>query len=74
MKRAAKKTPATQASIHATFPWRSTSFGNQAEIEALDPATGAWETIALVNAISGLDAEDVASFIVEIVNATRRDA
>ena len=68
-----KKAPEKKGNhIHATLPWKCTCFGNQAEIEAVDSKTGQWETIALVNAIAGLDAEDVASFIVRIVNAHER--
>jgi len=49
-------------------PWRSTHFGDQSEIEAQIMATGSWETIAAVRSLPGLDAEDLASFIVMLVN------
>lgn len=48
-------------------PWRSIRH-DQSEIEAQIMATGSWETIAAVRSLPGLDAEDLASFIVMMVN------
>ena len=64
-----KRKTTSEQSILATQPWASSSFGRQAEIDGFNPATGAWETIATVNAIAGVDAEDIASFIVKAVAA-----
>jgi hypothetical protein len=54
--------------LAAISPWRSTHFGDQSEIEAQIRATGTWETLAAVRSLPGLDAEDLASFIVMVVN------
>jgi hypothetical protein len=48
--------------------WSCTHFGNHSEIEVLDLPTGSWETLATVYPTKGVDAEDVAALIVEIVN------
>jgi len=69
----AKTSAKTKISIEnlilATLPWASSSFGKQAEIDGFNPTTGKWETIATVNTFVGVDAEDVASLIVEAVAA-----
>lgn len=57
--------------LQATMPWTCTNFGERSEIEAFIKETGTWETIAEVRAIAGVDAEDVAGFIVKAVNALR---
>lgn len=67
VKTSAKPKISVEKSILATLPWTSSSFGKQAEIDGFSPTTGKWETIATVNAIAGVDAEDVAAFIVEAV-------
>lgn len=48
-----------------TLPWKSTSFGNEAEIEVFFEHTGTWEVIATISPVAGIDAEDVANFIVD---------
>jgi hypothetical protein len=58
--------------ILATLPWSSSSFGKQAEVDGFNPTSGKWETIATVNTIAGIDAEDVASFMVEAVIAYQK--
>lgn len=57
--------------IAATSPWRCTHFGNLSEIEAQFTATGTWETLAEVRSVQGLDAEDIASFLVTAINYYR---
>lgn len=57
--------------LQATLPWTCTNFGDRSEIEAFVKETGKWETVAEVRAVAGTDAEDVASFIVQAVNALR---
>ncbi len=64
---------ATQC-LQATLPWTCTNFGNRSEIEAFIQETGKWETVAEVRAIGDVDAEDVASLIVQAVNALRKSA
>jgi len=56
------------AAIRETLPWKHTCFGKESEVEALIPATGTWETIATVRTVNGVDAEDMAAFIVKLVN------
>ena len=51
-----------------TRPWRASSFGQTADIDAYHPATGTWETIATVNAMGSFDAEELAAFMVQKVN------
>ena len=55
-------------SIPDFVPWSCTHFGDQSEIEAFIPATGKWETIADVHSVGGIDAEDIANFIICAVN------
>ncbi len=71
-KSSAKSKISVENSILATLPWSSSSFGKQAEIDGFNPTTGKWQTIATVDAISGVDAEDVAAFIVEAIIAYQR--
>ncbi len=66
-KASAKSIISVEKSILLTLPWASSSFGKQAEIDGFNPKTGKWETIATVEAIAGVDAEDVASFIIQAV-------
>ena len=54
--------------IQATVPWSCTHFGSQSEIETHVAATGKWETLAEVHAVAGIDAEEIADFIVHVVN------
>jgi len=68
MSKTKKPRPIAEQLILATRPWTCTNFGDQSEIEAYVEATGAWETIATVHAVNGVDAEDIASFIVRAVN------
>jgi len=63
-----KSKSSMEISIVATLPWTCTNFGNQSEIEAYVKATGTWETIATVHVAGGVDAEDIAGFIVQAVN------
>jgi hypothetical protein len=58
--------------IASTLPWSCTQFGNQSEIEAFVGSTGKRETIADVHGVAGVDAEDMADFIVRAVNAYAR--
>ena len=66
-KTSAQPKTSAEKSILATLLWSSSLFGKQAEIDGFDSTTGKWETIATVDAIAGIDAEDVAAFIVEAV-------
>jgi hypothetical protein len=54
--------------ILTTRPWTASSFGRTAEIDAYNPTTKSWETIAVVNAVADIDAEDLANFIAQKVN------
>ncbi len=40
-----------------------THFGNQSDIDVFVAATGQWETLATVHSVVGIDAEDLAAFI-----------
>ena len=53
--------------FNATLPWYYTYSSTQSEIEAIDPTTGAWETIAIVNGFAGFDAEEIADLITQSV-------
>ena len=55
-------------SVYALEPWVCTHFGDLSEIDAYIVGTGKWETIANVQAVEGIDAEDIADFIVRAVN------
>jgi hypothetical protein len=61
----------TQKSIETVNQFASpltfTTFGDQSEIDAKIDATGQWETIATVHSVAGIDAEEIAQFIVEAV-------
>jgi hypothetical protein len=52
---------------HTMATWSCTHFGNQSEIESYIAATGKWETVADVRPVAGVDAEDMADFIVNAV-------
>ena len=67
------KTANVEHSLLASLPWSCTHFGGQSEIEAYIDATGKWETIATVNMINDIDAEDVASFIVQHINRMNKE-
>jgi hypothetical protein len=71
-KTSAKPKVSTEKSFLETLSWASSSFGKQAEIDVFNPITGKWETIAAVDAIAGVDAEDVAAFIVEAIIAYQK--
>ena len=58
-----------QRIVNVTTPWACTHFGNQSEIETYNETTEKWETIAEVHSTADFDAEDIASFIVEVVNS-----
>lgn len=60
--------PIIEKSILATKPWSCTNFGEQSEIDAYIDSTDTWETIATIQSAAGIDAEDIASFIVHAVN------
>lgn len=64
-----KNKPSLRESIKATLPWSHTLSGSTSDIEAYIKATGTWETIARVNALPDIDAEDLAALIVGAVNA-----
>lgn len=66
-KASTKSKTSVEKLILATLPWSSSSFGTHADIDGFNPASGKWETIATVHAIAGVDAEDMASFIVGVV-------
>ena len=55
-------------------PWKYTCFGGHSEIEVYVEATDRWETLAVVNAVDGWDAEDLASFIADTVNEQEKAA
>jgi hypothetical protein len=58
-----------EKSLLATTPWSCTNFGQNSEIDAYVEETGTWETVAETHSVGGaIDAEDVASFIVEKIN------
>jgi hypothetical protein len=71
MSKSVKKTKAstTKCPVHFTTPWSCTNFGSESEIEAYVEVTGSWETIANVHSVGDLDAEDIADFIIQSVNA-----
>lgn len=70
-----KNQPSLREAIKATLPWSHTLSGNTSDIEAYIKATGIWETIACVNSLPGIDAEDLAAFIVEGMNqSNEKDA
>jgi len=50
-------------------PLTSTNFGNLSEIDVYIEATDTWETVATINSVGGIDAEDIAAFIVSAVAA-----
>ena len=58
-----------QRIVNVTTPWTCTHFGHQSEIEAYNEKTEKWETIADVRSTADFDAEDIASFIIEVVNS-----
>ena len=53
----------------STMPWTCTNFGKHSEIDVYVKESGVWETVAQVRGIEGLDAEDIAEFIVEAVSS-----
>ncbi|HUY67919.1 MAG TPA: hypothetical protein VMV79_01285 [Alphaproteobacteria bacterium] len=63
-----KLKPIIEKSILATKPWSCTNFGEQSEIDAYVDATGTWETIATIQPVAAIDAEDIASFITNTIN------
>jgi len=65
---AKKLKPIYEKSILATTPWSCTNFGQQSEIDIYIEATGKWETVADIHTVADIDAEDIASLIVHIVN------
>jgi len=44
--------------------WSCTHFGGISEIELYVASTRQWETVATVNSAAGLDAEEIAAFII----------
>jgi len=64
-----KQKSVTEESILTTMPWTCSNFGSQSEIDVYVESTGTWATIATVNGIENIDAEDMASFIVRLANA-----
>jgi hypothetical protein len=65
--------PRIQDLILETLPWTSTSFGEQVEIESFCRKSNQWLTIATVNSVNGVDAEDLAAFIAERMNAVSNE-
>ncbi len=68
MPKAAFKSRQIEDKILSTTPWTSTNFGHQAEIEIGMPRSRTWDTIAIINSTADVDAEDIAAFIVRVVN------
>jgi hypothetical protein len=63
-----KLKPIIEKSILATKPWSCTLSGKHSEIDVYVEATGNWETIGNIQGVADIDAEDIASFIVQAVN------
>jgi hypothetical protein len=51
--------------------WSCSLFGDKSEIDVFVESTGRWETAAEVHAVGGVDAEDVASFILQAISAQK---
>ncbi len=62
------------APILESLPWSCTHFGGQSEIETYIPALEKWVTLAEVYSVGGIDAEDLADFIVRTVNESKNMA
>ena len=56
----------------ASLPMTCTSFGDHSEIDALIESTGQWETLATIHSVAGIDAEDIASFVVHSVSVRQK--
>jgi hypothetical protein len=67
-KASTKPKASAHKSVMATLPWTGSLFGGHAEIDGLNAISGKWETIATVYAIDGVDAEDLADFIINVMN------
>ena len=57
---------------YALQPWKCRSLQDRMEILAYVEASGKWETVAVVPTTSGASAENVANFIVRLINDTHR--
>jgi len=69
-----KSKSSIEKSIMATLPWTCTNFGGHSEIEARLGATGSWETLATVHSVDGIDAEDIANFVIQVIKGLRMNS
>jgi hypothetical protein len=60
-------------SYYGLHPWRCTHHGDRSEVFAYVEASGKWETVLVVRASSGTTAEELAVYIVNLVNDRRED-
>ena len=60
------KTLAPKITIDAITDCTRTSFGSESEIDVRLP-DGSWETIATVRSVAGMDADEIASYVVRAI-------
>jgi hypothetical protein len=63
-----KATTAQSRSFYALHPWECQHYEDRVEIVAYVEASGAWETILIVNHTAGISAESMAAYVAGIIN------
>ena len=61
------QTTAVTATEQVLTNWSCSHFGGLSEIDVFVEASGKWETAAEVHSVAGIDAEDIANFIIQVV-------
>jgi hypothetical protein len=62
-----------EAAILETLPWKFSCFGKASEIESFCIETQQWITVGTINSLNGIEAEDLAGFITQHINALQPD-
>lgn len=53
--------------------WSCSLFGNKSEIDVFVESTGRWETAAEIHGAGKFDAEEIAAFIMDAIEAYKND-
>jgi hypothetical protein len=72
-KAADKNKKARLRAYYGVHPWRCTHHGDRSEVFAYAEASGTWELVLEVRSSSGATAEELAIYIVNLVNDRRED-
>ena len=68
-----KKATASPRSLYVAQPWKCRHLKDHSEILVYVEASGAWETMGLVQPTGGASAETAAEFITQLINTSQQN-